>query len=407
MHTRLATTFAMAVAMPLTSLTAQAVRGGDLIVTNYSAPAAVFRIDSSGTATPLYSGAPLSGPSGITVAANRDVIIADYGTNSLLRIDAQSGALTTIAGNLGGPLRVAEDFDGSFLITSGNSLRRVTPTGTVTTVASAPMVRPFGVAVDLTGDYLVADDFARVIWRITPTGVVAPIFSGPPLQLPQGVAVFSDGDYAVIDGLTDSVFRIDRGTGAISTWVPNATLAANPEGIVPDWLNGFFVAHSQAAGSGILAVDATGGVTSVASGSPFTNLECVARVPTLRGPSTVATGPGGIATFDIDAPAEAGRLYSLILSASVYPGWNVPGDPRTMPINIDAFFSATIGQNGPPVFVGWSTILSASGQATATLDLQFLPPGFFSGLRLYAQGITVTSQATLGTAFNPLRFTFL
>jgi hypothetical protein len=61
---------------------------------------------------------------------------------------------------------------------------------------------------------------------------------------------------------------------------------------------------------------------------------------------------------------------------------------------------------GRPVFVNWSGVLPASGQATATLDLQFLPPGFFSGLQLYAQGITVTPQATLGIAFDPLRFTF-
>ena len=387
------------------SLPAQVVRGGDLITTNYGSPATVFRVDGAGAVTSLYTGSPLSGPSGITVAANQDVIVADYSTNSLLRISAQTGGVTTIATNLGGPLRVVEDFAGDFLVTAGNGLRRVTPAGVVTTVATAPMVRPFGVALDLNGDYLVADDSARAIFRVTPGGSVTPIWSGLPLRLPQGITVFPNGDYAVIDGLTDSVFRISRANGTISTWVPNATLVYNPEGIVPDWSGGFFVSHSQGSGSGIVAIDALGGVTSVAAGAPFTNLECVARVPTLRGPSTVTTGPGGIATFTVDAPVEAGRYYTLFLSASVYPGWQLPGDPRTMPLNIDAFFLASIGQNSP-VLLGWAGFLDSAGQATATVDLTALPAGFLSGLHLYAQGLTLTPQSVLGTAFNPLRLTF-
>ncbi len=386
-------------------LPAQVVRGGDLITTNYGSPASVFRVDGFGAVTTLYSGAPLSGPSGITVAANHDVIVADYNTNSLLRISAQTGQLSTVASNLGGPLRVVEDFDGTFLVTAGNGLRRVTPAGVVTTVATAPMVRPFGVGLDLNGDYLVADDNARAIYRVTPGGAVTTIWSGLPLRLPQGVTVFPNGDYAVIDGLTDSVFRISRTNGTISTWVPNATLTYNPEGIVPDWSGGFFVSYSQGSGSGIVAVDALGGVTSVAAGAPFTNLECVARVPMLKGPRTLATGPGGIATFTVEAPAEAGRYYTLFLSASVYPGWQLPGDPRSMPLNIDAFFLASIGQNSP-LLVGWAGALDNSGQATATVDLTGLPPGFLSGLRLYAQGLTLTAQSTLGTAFNPLLLTF-
>lgn len=395
--------------LPLTSLTAQVVRGGDLVTTNYGTPAAVFRVDHTGAVTTLLAGAPLAGPAGVTVLRSRDILVADFTSNSLVRIDAQTGLPTVVAGGLGGPLRLAEMADGDYVVTSnsGHSLLRVTPAGLVTTLASGPLFnRPFGVSVDANGDLLVADDLGRAIHRVTPAGVITPIYSGLPLRLPQGVALFPNGDYAVIDGLTDSVFRIDRSTNAITTWVPNAALAVNPEGIVPDWSGGFFISNSQASGSGIAAIDALGSVTTAASGAPFTNLEDVARVPFVRGPRTLSTGPGGLASFDLDAPAQVGQLYSLVLSLSVFPGWQLPGDPRAMTINVDAFFLATIGRNSPPALVGWTAPFDPAGRGTATVDMRWLPTGALLGLSLYQQGVTITNRGTAGTLLNPLRLDF-
>ncbi len=393
-------------------LPAQVVRGGDLVTTNYSSPSAVFRVDHLGNVTTLHAGAPLSGPAGITVAQNRDVIVADFGSSSLVRIDATTGAASVIAGGLGGPLRVAELRDGDFVVTSnsGRSLLRVTPAGAVTTLASgAPFNRPFGVMTEPDGNLLVADDLGRRLHRVDPiTGAITTLVNGGLLRLPQGIALFPNGDLAVIDGVVDCVFRVDRSTNAVTTWVPTAALGVNPEGIVDDGAGGFFVCHSGSpGGNGIRVIDATGNASAATGAAAWTNPEDTARVPLLSGPRTLLSGPGGLGTFSVDAPGSANEFYTLILSGSVHPGWNLPApDPRALFLNVDPFFLATVGQNSPPFTVGWTGFLDAGGRATATVDLRVFGPGFLSGLRVYQQGLTMTPQLQMRSATNVLRLDF-
>lgn len=397
--------------LPCAPLTAQVVRGGDLVTTNYSSPSAVFRVDHTGAVTTLLSGAPLNGPAGITVADNRDVIVANFNGSSLVRIDALTGAATTFATGLGGPLRVCPMQDGDFAATSNTSrsILRITPAGAVSTIAGgAPMTRPFGVCSDLNGDLLVADDLAPAVWRVTPQGSVSLIHRGAPLRLPQGVALFPNGDYAVFDGITDSIHRIDRASGLVTTWVPTAALGVNPEGMVTDGSGGFFVCHSGSpGGSGIRYLDAAGAVSNATGPGSWTNLEDVARVPQVIGPRFVGTGPTALFTYDLDSPGSAGDYYSLILSTSVHPGWPFPGgDPRALFLNVDPFFLATIGQNSPPFLANWSNFLDGNGRGTATLDLRAFPAGFLTGLDLFQQGILLTPQLAARGATNVNRLTF-
>jgi hypothetical protein len=376
-------------------LSAQVVNGGDLVVTNFGSPAAVFRVDAGGNVLTVLSGAPLSGPAGLTMANNRDVIVADFNSSTLVRINAITGAPIVFASSLGGPLRVCKAGDRDYAVTSNTSraVLRVTPSGVVTTIASGPPLnRPFGVAADVDGNLLVADDLGRAVYRVTPAGAVTPIHSGLPLQLPQGVALFPNGDYAVIDGVADAIFRIDRATNAITTWVSAGALGVNPEGIVTDWSGGFFVAHSgNPGGPGIRAIDAAGNAAAVPTLAPaWTNLEDVALVPVVSGPGILNTGPGGQFVHNLDAPRAGGDFYTLILSTSVLPGWSFPaGDPRALFLNVDPFFLATIGQNAPPFLVGWAGFLSPGGSAVATTDLTALPAGLLTGLVLHLQGITM------------------
>jgi streptogramin lyase len=402
---------ALATCLFLAPATAQVVRGGDLIATDFNTPYTVYRLDHTGAVTPLLTGPLLSGPSGICNARNRDVIIANANNSTLLRIDATTGNAVSFATGLALPLRVCEMQDGDFAVTSstGRSVLRVTPGGNVTPLAtfSAPN-RPYGVTCDVNGDVLVADDLGRAVRKIAPGGFVTTLVSGPPLSLPQGVALFANGDYAVIDGVTDSVFRIDRNSNAISTWVTSVSLGANPEGIVSDGSGGFFISHSgNPGGSGIKAVDALGNVSVLSGPGLWTNLECLTRVPVVSGPRLLSTGPGAQFTFTFDAPASAGEFYSLGLSASVNPGWQLPaGDPRRLFLNPDPFFLATLGQNAPPILVNWASFLDGQGRSTASLDLQILPPGFLTGFVVYQQGLTLTPQFTMRLASDPLRLQF-
>lgn len=402
---RLLSPLLVACALLTLPLSAQALRGGDLVTPDYSTNA-VYRVDSAGAISTLYAGPLLTGPSGVTATRSGDVVVADFGSNSLVRIDAATGTATRFATNVGGPLRLCEDFDGSFVLTSnsGRSLLRVQPNGQTSTVASGPPFnRPYDVSLDWNGDYLVADDYAPGVFRVTPAGVITPIRIGLPLRLPQGIALFPNGDYAVIDGITDMVYRIDRATGTVNSFCPNAVLGGNPEGIVPGFDGSFVVSQSQASGSRIVVVDPLGNAVQVAAGAPMQNIEDVAKVPYLRGPAALATGPGASFTFDLDLPLAAGQVYALALSGSVSPGWQFPGDVRSLTINPDAFFYATLGRNMPPFVTGWLGSLNASGRATARLDFSLLPPGALSGLVFFQQGFTLTPGLQVGSVCNALR----
>ncbi len=124
------------------------------------------------------------------------------------------------------------------------------------------------------------------------------------------------------------MFAVDRATNAVTTWVATASLGVNPEGIATDWSGGFFVAHSGSpGGNGVRAIDALGTATALPVVSPpWTNLEDVALVPVVSGPTALATGPGAQYSYSLDDAYAPSAFYTLILSLSVYPGWQLPGD---------------------------------------------------------------------------------
>lgn len=86
---------------------------------------AVFRMEASGgSATVVHAGAPLSDPSGLAVANNGTIYVADSqaaidGSGAVVRIE--NGTATVIAGEmaLGFPAGIALELDGSALYVSG------------------------------------------------------------------------------------------------------------------------------------------------------------------------------------------------------------------------------------------------------------------------------------------------
>src|SRR5437764_13265887 len=99
------------------------------------------------------------------------------------------GGLATAA-NLDNPRGVAATADGGYLIadTSNDAIRRVSPTGTITTVAgtltvpgstgdggpatAAKLNLPIGVAATADGGYLIADQNNQAIRRVSPGGTI-------------------------------------------------------------------------------------------------------------------------------------------------------------------------------------------------------------------------------------------
>jgi hypothetical protein len=372
------------------SLAAQGVRGGDFVVTDFASDT-VFRVTPAGAVSVLHAGAPLLGPSGIAVTQQREVLVADFSSNTLFRIPP-GGSIVPVVVGLQGPLRVAVDRNGDYLVSERNtaSLTRVTPGGAVSTIhAGPPFVRIGGIAVDGSGDYLVADEGALALFRVPRAGgVPVPVHQGAPFRLPQGVALFRNGDFAVFDGIVDAVFRVPRAGGSVTTLVGSPPLG-NPCGIDGDFEGGFVVSESSASSNRVVLVSQTGAVSVVAQGAPFSNLEYVARVPRLRGP--VAGLTPGSNPFDLDVPGDANAPYLMWACLSLYPGFDLAApDARGSPCNPDGLFFATAGLNNA-AFTGYGGVLSASGQANASLNLPFL--NFPPGLVLWHQAITIDVSA--------------
>jgi hypothetical protein len=141
---------------------------------------------------------------GITVDHDGNVIVADQDNGTIRRV-TPSGAVTTIAGLAG----TNGDADGSG--------------------ATAHFQRPGGVAVDREGNIYVTDATSSVIRKITPAGLVTTIAGAPfefgsanlpgssaSFRTPAGIAVDGSGNLYVADSGNDAIRKITP-AGAVTT----------------------------------------------------------------------------------------------------------------------------------------------------------------------------------------------
>lgn len=144
-----------------------------------------------------------SDPFGLAVSADGSVYVADAGDNNRIRKLSREGPVTTVAGSVEGfadgvganakfntPSGLAIDSSGSLYVadTGNNRIRKVTPEGSVSTVAgdgtsgyqdgpaaSARFAGPLGVTVNARGEIYVADTYNDRIRKISPDGQVSTI----------------------------------------------------------------------------------------------------------------------------------------------------------------------------------------------------------------------------------------
>ena len=258
-------------------------------------------------------------------------------SNSVFRIDS-SGVITRIAGNsrtgfsgdagpatsaaLYSPLAVAVDRTGSvFIVDSGNQrVRRVSPEGTITTVAGGgsavlgdggpathgQLNYPSSIAIDSAGSLFIGE-LGRVR-KVTPDGVITTVAGGGPndpasggpatsVQLTNaiGVAVDTAGDLFIADQNFDSdsysfLLRKVSPDGTISTLPPvagccNAAIAVDAGGNL-----------LVASGPSVLKISPAGVQTVVAGNGSYGAPSGDGRLATqaqLNGPTAIALGPAG------------------------------------------------------------------------------------------------------------------
>ena len=206
--------------------------------------------DGTGTA------AGLSAPFGIAADKSGNLYVTEQFGNRIRKI-TPAGVVTTFAGSgnagfadgkgtaadFNNPSGIVADESGNLYVTDRYNyrIRKITPDGNVSTIAgsgrpgnndgtgaNASFNYPFGIAIDKTGNFFVADQVNCSIRKVTPSGVVTTIagtgYSGfvngagtnASFYYPTGIVVDTNGNIFVADNLNHAVRKITP-AGQVST----------------------------------------------------------------------------------------------------------------------------------------------------------------------------------------------
>jgi hypothetical protein len=314
----------------------------------------------AGTEDGTGSAARFVNPLGVAADGAGNVYVAD--TCSLRRVTPQ-GAVTTLAGldlvntwgsldgagsaaRFNSPQGVAVDAAGNVFVadTSNDTVRKVTPSGVVTTAAGvagwpgandgpATLARfnsPQAVAVDSTGTLYVADTLNHTVRKVTTAGLVTTLAG---FNSPSGLAVDPSGNLYVADS-GDYTIRKVTPAGLVTTLagVPgssgnadgagNAARFAGPCGIASDSAGNLFVtdgANHSVRGvtpDGVVTTlgpwfDSPSGVAVDSAGNVFVADDCTIQMVTPAGAVTTIGGLAGTQGSD-DGAGSAARFGSRL-----------------------------------------------------------------------------------------------
>jgi len=340
------------------------------VVTTYAGAAGV-----SGTTDGPVASARFNGIGGVATDAAGNVYVADSLNYTIRKISA-AGVVSTLAGQAGvsghvdgtgtgaefsDPENLALDPSGNIYVADGvgNTIRVVSPTGVVSTLAGASLAGstdgsgtaarfddPTGIAVDPAANVFVADNGNSTIRKITPAGAVTTLAGSP--QRP---------------GSTD-------GTGTAARFYNPAGLAVNASDTV-------FVADYN--NSTIRQVTAAGVVTTIGgSAGQQENIDGLPASSRFSTPADVAIDPSG----NLFIADTGNQTIRRIVPGTVSPPV-IQSQPSSVTINSGQNATFTVTASGlAPLSYQWQRMPSGgttystlndngtySGSATATLTL--------------------------------------
>jgi hypothetical protein len=212
-------------------------------------------------------------PSGVTIDGAGNLYVADAGNDTIRKI-TPANIVSTLAGKAGPgstdgagsaakfslPIGLALDGAGDIYVadTNNNTIRKITPSGAVTTLAGAADApvssidgtgsaarfnAPQGAAVDTSGNVYIADTGNNTIRKISPVGVVTTFAGSPLLQgsvdgagsaarfnSPIGIAVDTLNNVYIADSGNHEIRKITP-AGVVSTLAGNAQSTGSTDGM--------------------------------------------------------------------------------------------------------------------------------------------------------------------------------
>ena len=305
----------------------------------------------SGTADGTGYGARFNYPVGVAVDSAGNVYVADS-VNHTIRKATPAGVVTTLAGSAGffgtadgtgsaarfnNPQGVAVDSAGNVYVADwqNHTIRKITPGGTVTTLAGSPGVSgsadgtgsgarfafPYGVAVDIAGNVYVADQGNHTIRKVTSGGVVTTLAGNPGVigsadgtgsaarfKSPKHVAVDSAGDVYVADTYNHTVRKVTT-AGVVTTLAGSAGVIGDADGIGSAARFNFpYGVAVDGVGNVFVADNANGTVRKISGAGVVTTIGSVA------GAFGTVDGIGSDARFDSPIGIAVDAIGDLFLS---------------------------------------------------------------------------------------------
>lgn len=334
---------------------------------------------------------------------------------------AGRSGVTGIADGLGAaaefklPVAVAPDLAGNLYVADASRIRAITPSGSVTTLAGGedgsadgvgPAARfraPEGVVVDLAGNVYVCDTGNNAIRKITPTGVVTTLAGLWPDQAtgavdgvgsaarfnqPLGIAVTPDGVCYVADTANHVIRRIAR-DGTVTTLAGSAGQSGYADGTG---------AAARFDSPNDLALDRAGNLYVIDGRATIRKVTPEGVVTTLAG-----SGEVGIPTNGHGRAA----VFWFLTAIAVAPDGNIwVAESRGHPSNYSGYWWARLRKVTPDGNVTGDQMLgSVAWPHTWWSGLAFAPDGtLYACDSTYFRLIKVTAQSTETHNLNPARF---
>lgn len=289
-------------------------------------------------------------PVGIAIDNNTNLFISDY-ENDAIREASAALVVTTFAGlpvrfgtndatgtaaRFQNPAGTAVDTNGNVYVTdeSNDDIRKITPAGSVSTYAgkagitgtndgpalsSALFNSPLGLALDASGNVIVADSFNNTIREISSLGVVSTIAGTPGVSGPtngNGSADLFNQPFSVAVDSNENIFVGDTHNHAIREIMPGGVITTFAGSIGNFGTNDGVGTNAEFTFPEGVALDASGDLYVVDDGNAtIRKITPDAAVSTLAGTPGVtgsADGPGTNATFSFpfgDAVDANGNIY--------------------------------------------------------------------------------------------------
>jgi hypothetical protein len=202
----------------------------------------------------LFSSACILFLAGVPLAADpiSYVLLSSASSGALIRASSDWRSIKTIASVANGT-GVGKDLSGNYLVTTSTTLLSVTPTGTVSTIATAPSSPAtgwVGVAADSMGNFIVVDNVQHAVWRISPNGTMPGILrlayypvTDTSANEDVSVVVDTSGNYRVIEDNSMAVHMFSiTPSGAVTTIALSGAGATSASGLIPDGAGNYLFA---------------------------------------------------------------------------------------------------------------------------------------------------------------------